>query len=165
MTVLQLPYHLHGTLGGFIIIQLIYRKKKANGEIFSLYMLWYGFGRGFIEMLRTDSLYLFDWTFMGEPIRVSQALSIVMVVVATVLLVYNIKIKKHSPEELLVNQVAAVQEAAAAAENLAGEAIGEAAAETVETAPEAPAELQTEESPEETEVPPAQEEREHGSEN
>ena len=36
-------------LVGFIIIQLIYRKKKANGEIFSLYMLWYGFGRGFIE--------------------------------------------------------------------------------------------------------------------
>ena len=45
-------------LVGFIIIQLIYRKKKANGEIFSLYMLWYGFGRGFIEMLRIHGLCL-----------------------------------------------------------------------------------------------------------
>ena len=156
---------LWNLVGLLLILFVVTKGRRFDGENTCFYFLWYGLGRAWIEGLRTDSLYLFDWTFMGEPIRVSQALSIVMVVVATVLLVYNIKIKKHNPEELLVNQVAAAQEAAAAAENLEGEAIGEAAAETVETAPEAPAELQTEESPEVTEVPPAQEEREHGSEN
>lgn len=41
---------------GFIIICFIYKKKKFDGEIFYSYIAWYGFGRGFIEFLRTDSL-------------------------------------------------------------------------------------------------------------
>lgn len=51
---------------------------------------WAGSG---IEGLRTDSLYLFDWTFMGQPIRVSQALSLVLAIVAALMLFYNIRIK------------------------------------------------------------------------
>ena len=61
--------------------------------------------------LRTDSLYLFDWTLFGEPIRVSQALSIVMVAVALFVLVHNIAIKKKTPDGLLVNQIAACKAA------------------------------------------------------
>ena len=57
--------------------------------------------------LRTDSLYLFNWTFWAAYIRVSQALSLLLAVTAAVMLFYNIKIKKHSRDELLVNQVAA----------------------------------------------------------
>ena len=49
---------------------------------------------------------------MGQPIRVSQALSVVMVVVAAVMLFYNIKIKKRTADGLLVNQVAAREAAA-----------------------------------------------------
>ena len=41
---------------GFIIINQIYKKKKFNGQIFLLYAGWYGIGRAFIELLRTDSL-------------------------------------------------------------------------------------------------------------
>lgn len=41
---------------GFAIIFSIYRKKKFDGQIVSMYLAWYGLGRGFIEMLRTDSL-------------------------------------------------------------------------------------------------------------
>ncbi len=41
---------------GFVIINLIYKKKKFNGQIFLLYAGWYGIGRAFIELLRTDSL-------------------------------------------------------------------------------------------------------------
>lgn len=44
---------------GFVIANILYRKKKFNGQIFFFYIAWYGFGRGFIEMLRTDSLSLF----------------------------------------------------------------------------------------------------------
>ena len=44
----------------FLIIHFfLYRKKKYDGEIFCFYAAFYGIGRAFIEMLRTDSLYIF----------------------------------------------------------------------------------------------------------
>ena len=101
---------------GFLMINALYKKKKYDGQIFLMYLTWYGFGRMLIEGLRTDSLYLFNWELFGQRIRVSQALSIVMVVVAAAMLFYNIKIKKRSPEGLWVNQVAAEKARAAAAE-------------------------------------------------
>ena len=50
---------------GFVLLNLIYRKKKYNGQILLGYLIWYGFGRMWIEGLRTDSLYL-------GPFRISQ---------------------------------------------------------------------------------------------
>lgn len=62
---------------------LWYRKrKKFDGEIFWLYLLGYGMGRFWIEGLRTDSLILF-----GTGIAVSQALSMVLMLSAAVVLV------------------------------------------------------------------------------
>lgn len=43
-------------LVGFVIINLLYKKKKFDGQIVLMYLAWYGFGRMFIEMLRTDQL-------------------------------------------------------------------------------------------------------------
>ncbi len=43
---------------GFILINLFYKKKKYDGQIFVMYLTWYGFGRMLIEGLRTDSLYV-----------------------------------------------------------------------------------------------------------
>ncbi len=43
---------------GFIIINALYKKKKFDGQIVLMYLTWYGFGRMFIEGLRTDSLML-----------------------------------------------------------------------------------------------------------
>ena len=51
-------YEIIWNIVGFAIINLIYRKKKFDGQIFYLYMAWYGLGRMFIELLRTDSLYI-----------------------------------------------------------------------------------------------------------
>lgn len=51
-------YEVVWNLIGFVIINLVYRKKKFDGQIFYLYMAWYGLGRMFIELLRTDSLYI-----------------------------------------------------------------------------------------------------------
>ena len=48
-------------LVGFILINLVYRKKRYHGQIFVMYITWYGFGRMFIEGLRTDSLYVGDF--------------------------------------------------------------------------------------------------------
>lgn len=43
---------------GFAIISLLYKRKKFDGQVFLMYITWYGFGRMFIEGLRTDSLYI-----------------------------------------------------------------------------------------------------------
>ena len=103
---------LWNLVGLLLMLFVVTKGRRFDGENTWFYFLWYGLGRSWVEGLRTDSLYLFDWTFMGQPIRVSQALSMVMVVVAAVMLFYNIKIKKRTADGLLVNQVSA----AAAAE-------------------------------------------------
>ncbi len=61
-------------LTGFVLITIFYRKKKFNGQILCAYAAWYGFGRMFIEALRTDSLY---W----GPFRVSQVIGVICFVV------------------------------------------------------------------------------------
>ena len=98
---------LWNLIGLLLILFVVSRGRRFDGENTWFYFLWYGLGRTWIEGLRTDSLYLFDWTLFGQPIRVSQALSAVMVAVAVLALFYELKIKRHGPEDLLVNQIAA----------------------------------------------------------
>ena len=69
---------------GFLLISLTYKKKKFNGQIAWSYIAWYGFGRMFIEGLRTDSLYLF-----GTGIRTSQAVAFLSFLLAVVMLVLH----------------------------------------------------------------------------
>ena len=92
---------------------VISKARHFDGENTWFYFLWYGMGRFWIEGLRTDSLYLFDWTFMGEPIRVSQALSLVMILVSAAMLFYQIRIRHASRADLMVNQLAADEAEAA----------------------------------------------------
>lgn len=95
-------------VAGLLLIALVVsRVRRFDGQNTWCYFLWYGLGRFWIEGLRTDSLYLFDWTIGGAPIRVSQALSLVMVLVSAFMLVYHLKLHPHKPEELYVNLVAA----------------------------------------------------------
>ncbi len=65
---------------GFVIITLLYRKKKFNGQITLMYFAWYGFGRMFIEGLRTDSLYV-------GPFRISQVVGAACFLAGTTLLI------------------------------------------------------------------------------
>ncbi len=65
---------------GFLVLTLYSKKKKFDGEIFLLYLGWYGLGRFFIEGLRTDSLY-------AGGLRVSQWLALVCFVASVTLLV------------------------------------------------------------------------------
>ena len=63
---------------GFILLHIYSKKLRTyDGEIALLYVAWYGFGRMFIEGLRTDSLYLGDF-------RVSQMLALVSCAAAVV---------------------------------------------------------------------------------
>ena len=106
---------LWNLIGLLLILLVVSKARRFDGENTWFYFLWYGLGRFWIEGLRTDSLYLFNWTIGGQPIRVSQALSLVMVFVSLFMLYYNIKLHPHKPEELYVNIVAARNAAAAEA--------------------------------------------------
>ena len=129
---------LWNLVGLLLILFVVTKGRRFDGENTWFYFLWYGLGRAWVEGLRSDSLYLFDWTIMGQPIRVSQALSIVLVVVAAGVLFYHVCIKKCSPEDLWVNQLAAAQ---AAAEAQSAQQAAEA--ETAGPAPEADGESET----------------------
>ena len=95
---------LWNVVGLLLIVFVVSKARRFDGENTWFYFLWYGLGRFWIEGLRTDSLYLFDWTIGGQPIRVSQALSLVMVLVSSFMLFYHLKLHPHKPEELFVNQ-------------------------------------------------------------
>ena len=119
---------LWNLIGLALLLVVISKGRRFDGENTWFYFLWYGMGRFWIEGLRTDSLYLFNWTFLGQPIRVSQALSLVLVVVAACMLFYNIRIKKRTADGLWVNRLAR--------ERLAAEAAGaEASASLTEEPP------------------------------
>ena len=110
-------YESMWNLGGLLLMLFVVtRARRFDGENTCFYLLWYGVGRFWIEGLRTDSLYLFDWTFLGEPIRVSQALSAVMALVAAGILFYQIAIKKCTADGLWVNRLAAMEAAAESTE-------------------------------------------------
>ncbi len=67
---------------GFFVLHFWAKKRRFSGEIFLGYLAWYGFGRMFIECLRTDSLYL-----GGTDLRVSQLLAAVTFLIALALIV------------------------------------------------------------------------------
>lgn len=97
---------LWNAVGLLLLVCIVSKARRFDGENTWFYFLWYGIGRFWIEGLRTDSLYLFNWTIGGQPIRVSQALSLVMVLVSAFMLLYNIRLHPHSREELYVNRIA-----------------------------------------------------------
>ena len=88
---------------GFVILHFLSKKRQYGGQIALGYVLWYGLGRTFIEGLRTDSLYWGDF-------RVSQVLAGATAIAAAVVL-FVLSIRKHDPEKLFVNQVAAMEQA------------------------------------------------------
>ncbi len=78
-------------LVGFLLLHFYSKKLRSyDGEIFLLYVAWYGLGRFFIEGLRTDSLML-------GSIKVSQLVAIITCAVAVVLfVVFKVLTKKKS---------------------------------------------------------------------
>lgn len=80
---------------GFVIITLLYKKKKFNGQNALMYLCWYGFGRMFIEGLRTDSLYV-------GPFRISQVVGGVCFVVAGGLIIAGLIMKSRGKLDTLL---------------------------------------------------------------
>lgn len=79
---------------GFIIANIIHKKRQYDGQIFLFIFGWYGFGRMFIEGLRTDSLY---GSFFGIEFRLSQVLAALIFATCTFFLIY-FAIKKPKKE-------------------------------------------------------------------
>ena len=98
------PTFLYESLWNLIglIFLIVFRnrgKRRYDGQCALLYFFWYGLGRAWIEGLRTDSLYL-----GSSGIRVSQALSLLLILVMGALLLIQSR-RPHSPEDLYVNRV------------------------------------------------------------
>ncbi len=99
----QDPIYVHPTflyeslwnLIGFLLINAFYRKKKYNGQILYMYLAWYGFGRMFIEQLRSDSLYLGNnhvWYM-----KISSIIGCLCFLICGTLLIYHaVKGTKHN---------------------------------------------------------------------
>ena len=85
----------------FLIIFERKGKRSFDGQCITLYFLLYGIGRTWIEGLRTDSLYI-----GATNIRVSQVLSIALVIIALAYLIIQGR-REHPPEKLYVNMRAA----------------------------------------------------------
>ena len=69
---------------GFLLILILRRKPQflRQGEITAFYLIWYGFGRMIIEGMRTDSL-------MFAGLRVSQWLSMILILVGLAIIIYQ----------------------------------------------------------------------------
>ena len=83
---------------GFVLLHILSKRRKYDGQIALGYVAWYGLGRTFIEGLRVDSLYLGNF-------RVSQLLAAVSCFVAVVVLVV-LAFRPHDPKKMFCNRMA-----------------------------------------------------------
>ena len=83
---------------GFLLFYFFIKYRKFDGQIFLNYIIWYGFGRFFIEGLRADSLWL-----IKNQIRVSQLLSFILFFIAIFVELYVLffYMKKNKSREFL----------------------------------------------------------------
>lgn len=73
---------------GFILLHFYHKHRKFDGEVFCMYVFWYGLGRFFIEGLRTDSLYI-------GSVRASQMLALISAIAALALIIImRVRVKK-----------------------------------------------------------------------
>lgn len=71
-------------LTALVLVLILYKKKRFDGQFFCSYLIWYGFGRMLIEGLRTDSLML-------GAFRVSQLVGLSSLILGVVLMIYFVK--------------------------------------------------------------------------
>ena len=88
---------------GFLLLHLLSKHRKYDGQIALGYAAWYGLGRALIEGLRVDSL-------MIGSFRVSQLLAAGSSAIAVILLI-ALCFKRHDPKKLFVNRMASAVEA------------------------------------------------------
>ncbi len=74
---------------GFFVLNYVLRHRSFKGQVVLSYCVWYGFMRGFLELLRTDSLMLGN-------IRVSSLLSFILCIAGIIVQVIVLRKKKEN---------------------------------------------------------------------
>lgn len=91
------PLFLYESLwnvAGLILLTLFRDKKKADGQVFFFYTLWYGIGRLFLEGMRQSEyiLYLIDGV-----LGISQAVSALLIIISLFFMIFlSINAKKKN---------------------------------------------------------------------
>lgn len=80
---------------GFVILSFWSKRRKYDGQIFLMYLAWYGAERFVVEGLRTDSL-------MTGNIRISQALSAIIFITSVILQLVFLVRRKRDPESFVL---------------------------------------------------------------
>ena len=70
---------------GFALVNIFYKKRQYDGQVFLFVFGWYGLGRMFIESLRADSLYT---KIFGLEFRTSQVLAALIFAACLCCLIY-----------------------------------------------------------------------------
>ncbi len=76
---------------GIILINIFYRRRKYEGEVTLWVFGWYGFGRMFIEILRSDSLYI--CSYHAWFTKISVLIGFAFFAISATLFIYH-RIKK-----------------------------------------------------------------------
>ena len=116
---------LWNLVGVLLLCLIFYRRKKFDGEIVCLYIGWYGFGRTFIEMLRTDSLYLIG----NETSKFSIKFSVFVGICSVILCVAGLLVFSRRAKRLNAEATYTAKFSAASVETVAEEAPEESASE------------------------------------
>lgn len=69
----------------FVVLLVFIKYKKFHGQVFAVYLLGYGFGRTFIELLRTDQLLI-----PGTSVPVSVVISVLAMMLSAGYLTWNV---------------------------------------------------------------------------
>lgn len=93
---------LWNLIGFILIFTFAQTLQRRSGELFFMYVGWYGLGRAWIEGLRTDSLYLFTDNFaqahgLYNP-RISQIVALLSIIIGIVgyILVRKKKVREEA---------------------------------------------------------------------
>ncbi len=78
-------------IAGLVLLRLLMKKRKYNGQLFTLYIAWYGLGRGLLEGMRSA-----EYNLMLGDILFSQLVALASCVVALLLLFYMTLFRKHA---------------------------------------------------------------------
>ena len=70
-------------LGGFFLLHYVFKKVKQRGLCTAIYLAYYGIERMFVEMIRTDSLYL-------GSVKISVLISAIILALGVGILIYLI---------------------------------------------------------------------------
>lgn len=81
-------------IAGFVLLRLLLGKRKYNGQLFTLYIAWYGLGRGMLEGLRNPGYQL----MVGDVPAMMVAAFATLMIALTLLIVMTAVVKREKED-------------------------------------------------------------------